>query len=261
MNSADLAEWLMRFCGLADSKIAVLTGRLINDDSLKINSGEISFDNNSKYIWEQCLYKRGLCRLATLSPAYSALAEMDAIFNNGVSLITSNIDGLHKRAGNKRVYEINGNINYYRDHKECIYPLPSFGLKHKGGRLTNYERLITSGNRPHILLGGEGYDPGIYNTELACNAIHEADLLIYVGVGEINNLIERAIAGSKSFFSIGIGGDEKLLSRYCSVFMRGGADNWLPWVSEVISIGLLEKSSLNGFADQNSISSKSPALL
>ena len=91
-------------------------------------------------------------------------------------IVTQNIDGLHKAAGNKRVYEIHGSIheNYCMDCNaffslETI--LNSNGIprcRHCGGVI-----------KPSVVLYGEGLDR--YVTIGACREISNADTLIVAG--------------------------------------------------------------------------------
>ena len=91
-------------------------------------------------------------------------------------IVTQNIDGLHKAAGNKRVYEIHGSIheNYCMDCN-AFFPLEAIlqsdGIpccRHCGGVI-----------KPSVVLYGEGLDK--YVTIGACREISNADTLIVAG--------------------------------------------------------------------------------
>jgi NAD-dependent deacetylase len=78
------------------------------------------FLNNPKAYWEEMLGVRGTygtfyeqIRQAEPNPGHYALAELEAL---GIlkCVITQNIDGLHKKAGNKRVLEYHGSVNAVR---------------------------------------------------------------------------------------------------------------------------------------------------
>ncbi|MCD6310443.1 MAG: NAD-dependent deacylase [Candidatus Eremiobacteraeota bacterium] len=60
-------------------------------------------------VWEWYRYRQELIGKAKPNPAHLALAKMEEIFPE-FYLITQNIDGLHQKAGNKRVVELHGNI-------------------------------------------------------------------------------------------------------------------------------------------------------
>ena len=91
-------------------------------------------------------------------------------------IVTQNIVGLHKAAGNKRVYEIHGSIhdNYCMDcnaHFSLEAITSSEGIprcRHCGGVI-----------KPSVVLYGEGLDK--YVTIGACREISNADTLIVAG--------------------------------------------------------------------------------
>jgi len=78
------------------------------------------FLNNPKAYWEEIVGLRGTygmfheqIREAEPNPGHYALAELEAL---GIvkCVITQNIDGLHKKAGSKRVLEYHGSVNAMR---------------------------------------------------------------------------------------------------------------------------------------------------
>jgi NAD-dependent deacetylase len=78
------------------------------------------FLNDPKAYWEELLGLRGVygafheqIRRAQPNPGHYALAELEAL---GIlkCVITQNIDGLHKKAGSKRVLEYHGSVNAVR---------------------------------------------------------------------------------------------------------------------------------------------------
>jgi NAD-dependent deacetylase len=78
------------------------------------------FLNNPRAYWEEILGLRGTygkfhgqIREAQPNPGHYALAELEAL---GIlkCVITQNIDGLHKKAGSKRVLEYHGSVNAVR---------------------------------------------------------------------------------------------------------------------------------------------------
>ena len=91
-------------------------------------------------------------------------------------LITQNIDGLHRQAGNRYVYELHGSVHENR----CI----------ECGRLYDLDYILhTEGVprcrdcggvvKPSVVLYGEGLDP--YVSTGACREISRCDLLLVAG--------------------------------------------------------------------------------
>jgi len=91
-------------------------------------------------------------------------------------IVTQNIDGLHKEAGNKRVYELHGSIreNYCVDC-EAEYPLEKILQSNGVPRCDRCGGII----KPWVVLYGE--IPDKYTMIGACREISGADTLIVAG--------------------------------------------------------------------------------
>jgi len=68
-----------------------------------------AFIKNPELVWEWYNYRRKIANDAKPNPAHLTIAEMQNYFKN-VSVVTQNIDNLHRRAGSKNIYELHGNI-------------------------------------------------------------------------------------------------------------------------------------------------------
>lgn len=91
-------------------------------------------------------------------------------------IVTQNIDGLHKKAGNKRVYELHGSIHEnYCAGCDAFYPLDK--IMSTGGvpRCEKCGGII----KPWVVLYGES--PDKYTCIGACREISGADTLLVVG--------------------------------------------------------------------------------
>lgn len=64
---------------------------------------------NPKMVWEWYAWRMGIIQKAEPNPAHIALAKFE---EDGLLkvVITQNVDGLHQRAGSRRVLELHGNI-------------------------------------------------------------------------------------------------------------------------------------------------------
>lgn len=91
-------------------------------------------------------------------------------------IVTQNIDGLHREAGNKRVYELHGNVreNYCVDC-EASYPLEKVLQSDGVPRCDKCGGII----KPWVVLYGE--IPDKYTMIGACREISGADTLIVAG--------------------------------------------------------------------------------
>ena len=92
------------------------------------------------------------------------------------AIVTQNIDGLHKRAGNKRVYELHGSVyENYCVHCEAEYPLEKIMETDGVPRCDRCGGII----KPWVVLYGEA--PDKYTMIGACREISGADLMIVAG--------------------------------------------------------------------------------
>src|SRR3989304_1998973 len=68
-----------------------------------------AFERNPQLVWEWYDWRRSLIAKISPNPAHYALAELERR-SPGFTLITQNVDGLHRAAGSSRVLEIHGSI-------------------------------------------------------------------------------------------------------------------------------------------------------
>lgn len=165
-----------------------------------------AFSRMPEEIWGWYLYRRSVCRAASPNAGHLALAELERGLrerneSERFLLITQNVDGLHRRAGNSVActYEIHGNIDYMRsidDHDARIFPLPAeLGERWERGRaIGERERalLVTPDDnvcaRPHVLWFDESYDEARFRYESSLRAVEEAALVIVIGTSGATNL-------------------------------------------------------------------------
>ncbi len=68
-----------------------------------------AFRKNPKMVWEWYAWRREKIKEIKPNPGHYALTEMEKIFPK-FTLITQNVDGLHKIAGSKHILELHGNL-------------------------------------------------------------------------------------------------------------------------------------------------------
>ena len=144
------------------------------------------------------------------NPAHYKLAELEAA-GKLLAVVTQNIDGLHQKAGSRKVYELHGSIHrnycmrcgkffgpeYIRDHE----PVPKCDAC--GGTV-----------KPDVVLYEEGLDNDVING--AVRAISEADCLIIGGT----SLVVYPAAGLIDYFR----GDKLVLINKSATGRDGTAD-------------------------------------
>jgi NAD-dependent deacetylase len=68
-----------------------------------------AFIRNPDLVWEWYAYRRRLIHEVKPNPGHYALAELEQRLRN-FTLVTQNVDNLHRRAGSRRIFELHGNI-------------------------------------------------------------------------------------------------------------------------------------------------------
>lgn len=93
-------------------------------------------------------------------------------------LATQNVDGLHRRAGSRKILELHGNIDQARC-TSCEIVVALTDTQAPEGSVVPICVRCSSRMRPHILWFGEVYWPGVLET--AFRAAERADIVIVVG--------------------------------------------------------------------------------
>ena len=68
-----------------------------------------AFIKNPELVWEWYNYRKKIVHDAKPNPAHLTIAEMQNHFKD-VTVVTQNVDNLHRRAGSKKIFELHGNI-------------------------------------------------------------------------------------------------------------------------------------------------------
>jgi len=138
-----------------------------------------AFMANPKLVWEWYNWRRELMADVKPNPGHHALAELEALADD-FTLITQNVDGLHRQAGSKAILEVHGNIHRNKC-ADCnrvlaedieIDPDSIPTCERCGGRI-----------RPDVVWFGEMLDSDILSN--AFRASEAADLFFSVGTSAI----------------------------------------------------------------------------
>jgi len=68
-----------------------------------------AFIKNPALVWEWYNYRKKIVHEAKPNPAHLTIAKMQNHFAD-VTVVTQNVDNLHRRAGSKKIFELHGNI-------------------------------------------------------------------------------------------------------------------------------------------------------
>jgi NAD-dependent deacetylase len=80
-----------------------------------------AFMKNPQMVWEWYNHRKKIIHESKPNAAHTTIAEMQNYFD--VTVVTQNIDNLHKRAGSRKIFELHGNIerNYCINCKTFYY--------------------------------------------------------------------------------------------------------------------------------------------
>lgn len=141
----EVLEWIRRH---RPARIAVLTGAGVSADSgiptfrggdglwkqhrVEQLATPEAFSRNPGLVWEWYEWRRDRVRLASPNAAHLAIAELQRHPKLDVTLITQNVDDLHRRAGSREILELHGNLfrvrcsleGHVRQAEEAFSELP-----------------------------------------------------------------------------------------------------------------------------------------
>jgi NAD-dependent deacetylase len=178
------AEWVTAFTGAGVSaESGVPTFRGADGIWARFKPEELAnmdaFMRNPALVWEWYAHRKRVIADVQPNPGHAALVRMEQLYPE-FALITQNIDNLHRRAGNTRIYELHGNI----ERNYCI------GC---GKQYSNSEILAQSGVprctdcgkavRPDVVWFGEQL-PAV-EWEHSVRAAQSAEVFLSVGTSGI----------------------------------------------------------------------------
>lgn len=186
-----------------------------------------AFIKNPKLVWEWYQFRREHVRTALPNAGHIAIADFQKYFE--VTVVTQNVDNLHRKAGSKNIYELHGNIekNFCIDCKRRYdfieFPKIDSSPKCECGGLI----------RPDVVWFGEMLPADEYAQSE--RAARECDILFSVGTSSIvfpaaYIPYEAADAGK---YVVEINPEETELSRVANEAYRGKS-------GEVLNIILTE---------------------
>jgi NAD-dependent deacetylase len=133
-----------------------------------------AFERDPRLVWEWYNWRREILSTKKPNEAHHALAHLE-VRTQRFRLITQNVDGLHRMAGSKNLYELHGDIWKVRctscgrvtdNHEVPLSSLPLCGTC--GGLL-----------RPHIVWFGEALDQSTLS--LSFQAVEFCEVMVIVG--------------------------------------------------------------------------------
>ncbi len=181
------------------------------------------FDLSPDLVWD--FYKQRYQNALAAEPnaGHHALAEMERKLGTNFQLITQNVDGLHRRAGNKNVYEMHGTL----DNCYCVkcsqkYDLRQIDLSQDLPLCRKCSGLL----RPDVVWFGEVP----YHLEEIFKMLQRCNLFIVVGTSGMvypaaGFVMSAKYSGAKT---VGINLEKPNNLAHFDYFYEGKSGQWLP---------------------------------
>lgn len=181
------------------------------------------FYRNPKESWAWNLTRRSEVLAAKPNAAHHAIADIEEALGERFTLITQNIDRLHRRAGStaERTIEIHGHLDGMRCSAGCTGVLPIPDGLHPWGpddRIDDRcdDLLICprcgAATRPHVLWFDEYYDEEHFGIDTAQRSVANASACITVGtsggVPIAESLAEIAVSAGATLVDVNTGDNE-----------------------------------------------------
>jgi NAD-dependent deacetylase len=157
-----------------------------------------AFARDPKLVWEWYDWRRSLCARAAPNAAHHVVAAMERFYHH-FTLVTQNVDGLHGRAGSRRMVEAHGSIWRGRcvqcgETVECGSPPLRGGNPAPASRAALPPKHDGCGGllRPAVVWFGERYEPAVLEQSFA--AVEEAQLVLVIGTsGGVSLPVDLAV--------------------------------------------------------------------
>jgi NAD-dependent deacetylase len=137
-----------------------------------------AFARNPELVWEFYNWRRKLVSKVTFNPGHKALADLEKHVSD-FTLITQNVDGLHRKAGSRRLLEIHGNLWEVRCTRCGRLTMNKSKDMGKLPKCTECGGLL----RPNVVWFGESLDPDILNKSV--EAARNCELMLIIGTSGV----------------------------------------------------------------------------
>ena len=139
-----------------------------------------AFARNPRLVWEWYRWRRGLVAASRPNAGHRALAEMEDLIPEFL-IATQNVDGLHQRAGSRRLVELHGNL--FRTRCDACGRLLD-EREAAGAEAGDLPRCACGAlGRPDVVWFGEALPPAAF--QRAASASRAARLVLVAGTSAI----------------------------------------------------------------------------
>jgi NAD-dependent deacetylase len=188
-----------------------------------------AFQRDPALVWEWYGYRQKIVEGCRPNPAHQFLAKMENYFED-FCLVTQNVDGLHRKAGSRRILELHGSLFQARCTGEGRVLEFSLG-EDPLPRCPRCGAML----RPNVVWFGESLDGDILDEAMARSL--DCDAFIVAGTSALvqpaASLPVMAKRGGAGVIEVNL--DATPLSRMVDVSIRGKAGEILPLIWEGLS--------------------------
>lgn len=187
-----------------------------------------AFQRNPSLVWDWYAWRRGLVAEAQPNPAHKALARIEKQVP-AFTLITQNVDGLHRRTGSEKVLELHGSLQRVKCFAEGT-PVAAWDESEHPPRCPNCGAWL----RPDVVWFGESLPQKIM--QAADQAARTCEVFFSIGTSSI---VEPAaslpwIALRQGAAVIEINPNPTPLTSAATMALQGKAGELLPALAEAV---------------------------
>jgi NAD-dependent deacetylase len=143
-----------------------------------------AFERNPSLVWSWYRMRRDAALRAEPNPAHLAIARLESLVPR-FTLITQNVDGLHRRAGSRNIVELHGDLTRARCSREGVL-VEAWAEPADGGEPPRCDGCGAY-LRPDVVWFGESLPEKAL--QRAWGAVYDCDVFLSVGT---SNLVEPA---------------------------------------------------------------------
>jgi NAD-dependent deacetylase len=186
-----------------------------------------AFKADPKLVWDWYEMRRELVKSAQPNPGHYALAAMQEKFAD-FTVITQNVDGLHQRAGTRRVIELHGNIN----NVKCFSCGTRVERWEKDAGVPRCDRC-SGFLRPDVVWFGESLP--VLKLRAATRASSDCDLFFSIGTSGIVQPAASLIYLAKNAGAVIVemNLERTPLTKIADFFLQGKSGEVLPRLAQV----------------------------
>jgi NAD-dependent deacetylase len=188
-----------------------------------------AFERDPATVWEWYDYRRQIIAGKEPNPAHHAITRLDTAFPDFL-LITQNVDGLHARAGTRRIAELHGNLFRVRCTRDGVVsenlevPLTEIPPGCECGSLL----------RPDVVWFGEGLPREEFDR--AFSAAEACKLMLVVGTSAVVQPAASIplVAKQAGALVVEVNPDPTPITDLVDLHLRGRAGETLPQVVDIL---------------------------